>query len=62
MGGSVVSLLFGTQSAFSALVTIVGGLIADQWGLASVFYMLAGTLLAANALCYFLPKERVVQG
>lgn len=62
MSGSVVSLLFGTQSAFSALVPIAGGLIADQWGLASVFYMLAGTLLAANALCYFLPKEREVQG
>jgi MFS family permease len=62
MSGSVVSLLFGTQSAFSALVPITGGLIADQWGLAAVFYVLAATLLTANILCFFLPRERSVQG
>jgi MFS family permease len=55
MSGSVVSLLFGTQSALSALVPIVGGLIADQWGLAAVFYVLAGTLFIANVIVYFLP-------
>ncbi|MHA1164535.1 MAG: MFS transporter [Alphaproteobacteria bacterium] len=58
MSGSVVSLLFGTQSALSALVPVTGGLIADQWGLAAVFYLLAFTLLAANVLCYFLPGTR----
>ena len=61
MSGSVVSLLFGTQSALSALVPIVGGLIADQWGLAAVFYVLAATLLVANILCYFLPRESAAQ-
>ncbi len=61
MSGSVVSLLFGTQSALSALVPVTGGLIADQWGLAAVFYMLACTLLAANILCYFLPGSRSEQ-
>jgi MFS family permease len=58
MSGSVVSLLFGTQSALSALVPIVGGLIADQWGLASVFYVLAGTMLISNVIVYFLPDAR----
>jgi MFS family permease len=62
MSGSMVSLLFGTQSALSALVPIIGGLIADQWGLAAVFYVLAGTLLIANVLCYFLPRERSTPG
>jgi MFS family permease len=62
MSGSMVSLLFGTQSALSALVPISGGLIADQWGLAAVFYVLAGTLLIANVLCYFLPRERSTLG
>jgi MFS family permease len=57
MSGSVVSLLFGTQSALSALVPVVGGLIADQWGLAAVFYMLAGTMFIANAIVYFLPDS-----
>lgn len=58
MSGSVVSLLFGTQSALSALVPIVGGLIADQWGLAAVFYVLAGTMLVSNVIVYFLPDVR----
>ncbi|HDO52346.1 MAG TPA: MFS transporter [Rhizobiales bacterium] len=53
MSGSVVSLLFGTQSALSALVPVLGGLIADQWGLRSVFYVLAATMLIANVLVYF---------
>ncbi len=58
MSGSVVSLLFGAQSAFSALVPLVGGLIADRWGLESVFYILAGTLLISNLIVYFLPNDR----
>jgi len=62
MSGSMVSLLFGTQSALSALVPVIGGFIADQWGLAAVFYVLAGTLLIANVLCYFLPRERSTLG
>lgn len=61
MSGSVVSLLFGTQSALSALVPIVGGLIADQWGLAAVFYVLAGTLFIANVIVYFLPDVRTAK-
>lgn len=58
MSGSMVSLLFGSQSALSALVPLAGGLIADQWGLAAVFYVLAGTLLIANVMAYFLPDAR----
>jgi len=57
MSGSVVSLLFGTQSALSALVPVLGGMIADQWGLRSVFYVLAVTMLAANVLVYFQPRR-----
>lgn len=57
MSGSAVSLLFASQSAFSAFVPLVGGLIADRWGLASVFYVLAATLLIANVMVYFLPKD-----
>ena len=57
MSGSVVSLLFGAQSALSAFVPLFGGLIADRWGLASVFYMLAATMLIANVMVYFLPND-----
>lgn len=57
MQGSVVSLLFGTQSAFSAAVPVAGGLIADNWGLPAVFYVLAGAMLIANLLVWMLPDS-----
>ena len=62
MSGSVVSLLFGTQSALSALVPVLGGLIADRWGLAAVFYVLAATMLIANVLVYFQPRRASAPG
>jgi MFS family permease len=58
MHGSAVSLLFGTQSLFSMIVPIVGGVIADTWGVAAVFYALAATMAAATALTVFLPERR----
>ncbi|MEM8743525.1 MAG: MFS transporter [Pseudomonadota bacterium] len=57
MSGSIISLLFGAQSALSALVPLVGGMIADRWGLASVFYVFAGTLMIANVIVLFLPNH-----
>ena len=50
--------MFGTQSGFSIVMPIIGGMLADQYGLASVFYMLAGTILMTNILTLGLPKER----
>ncbi|MGI9422626.1 MAG: MFS transporter [Hyphomicrobiaceae bacterium] len=58
MAGTAVSVLFGIQSAFTLLVPILGGLIADQWGLHAVFYLLAGTSLVATAITYTLPDVR----
>ena len=58
LGGSATSLMFGTQSGFSIVMPIIGGMLADQYGLASVFYMLAGTILMTNILTLGLPKER----
>ncbi len=55
MSGTAVSLLFGTQSGFSALVPLAGGVIADIWGLAAVFYVLAIAMVIANLLVYLLP-------
>ena len=59
VGGSAMSLLFGTQSAMSALAPIIGGMIADKWGLHPVFFMLAGTILIANLLVFALPRRDV---
>lgn len=57
VGGSAISLMFGTQAALSAVIPAVGGIIADVWGLHSVFFMLAGTMLAANFFVFFLPRR-----
>ena len=57
LGGSATSVMFGFQSTLSILAPVVGGLIADAWGLSAVFYMLAGTVLIANLLVFLLPKE-----
>jgi MFS family permease len=45
LGGTVIGLQFSTQSVFSILVPVIGGLIADNWGIGFVFYMLAGAVL-----------------
>lgn len=57
LGGSAISLMFGSQSVFSVLTPILGGMIADRWGLVAVFYFLAAAMLVANVLLYLLPKR-----
>jgi nitrate/nitrite transporter NarK len=51
--------MFGTQSILGALSPILGGLIADRYGLVTVFYCLAGVILFANALVLLIPKPAV---
>ncbi|GMQ75484.1 MAG: MFS transporter [Gammaproteobacteria bacterium] len=57
--GSATSLMFGTQALLSAAVPLIGGLIADAYGLSAVFYLLAGTMLVANFLVYLLPHQEL---
>jgi hypothetical protein len=40
------------------MVTFVSGMIADILGLEGIFYMLAGIMLIANLIVYFLPDSR----
>ena len=58
MHGSAISLLFGTQSAFSMIVPIAGGLIADTWGVTAAFYALASTMAVATLITLALPERR----
>ncbi len=58
MGGSATSLMFGTQSLFNITIPPLGGWMADQWGLTSVFYLLGGTILVANILVLFIPDSK----
>lgn len=57
MAGSAISFMFSIQAFKSAITPIIGGLIADRYGLVAVFYFLGAVLLLANAVVFFLPKE-----
>ena len=60
MAGTAVSVLFGAQTAFTLAVPTVGGMIADEWGLHTVFYLLAATSLIATVITYTLPDVKRV--
>ena len=56
MAGSSVGVLFGAQSLGSAIGPLLGGMIADRYGLGSVFYMLAATIVCANLMVLLMPS------
>ena len=55
LAGSATSLMFGSQAILATVAPIIGGMIADGWGLGAVFYFLASGLLAANLALVLLP-------
>jgi FSR family fosmidomycin resistance protein-like MFS transporter len=57
LGGSATSVMFGTQSILSTLTPIIGGFIADVYGLVYVFYFLAVLMLISNLIIIVLPKS-----
>jgi MFS transporter, FSR family, fosmidomycin resistance protein len=57
LAASVTSAMFGVQSALSMLTPIIGGFIADAYGLPAVFYFLAASVLVANLLALAVPKS-----
>jgi FSR family fosmidomycin resistance protein-like MFS transporter len=57
LGGSMVSMQFGTQSAFATTVPIVGGLIADAWGIEYVFYALGAAVMVAIAIAATIRED-----
>lgn len=61
MHGTATSALFGAQSGLSFPIPILGGLIADSYGVGAVFYLLAATMVVANVLVFMLPKEEKVE-
>ena len=56
MTASTTSVMFGVQATLSALMPLLGGLIADAYGLVEVFYALAAIMLVANVLIAVLPR------
>ncbi|OGP59260.1 MAG: hypothetical protein A2162_09920 [Deltaproteobacteria bacterium RBG_13_52_11b] len=55
--GSVVGLQFSFQSALSALAPVLGGWVADRWGLMATFYFLAATVILSNVLVAFIRES-----
>jgi sugar phosphate permease len=56
MGGSAIGLLFGAQALGSSIAPLLGGLIADRWGLSATFYFLAATIVCANLFILAMPR------
>ena len=56
MGGSSIGILFGAQSLGSSIAPLLGGVIADRYGLGATFYFLAGTIVCANLLILLMPR------
>ncbi len=55
LGGTSIGILFGTQAAGAAIGPLVGGVLADHYGIMAVFYFLAGTIVLANMFIFFTP-------
>ena len=55
MGGTSIGILFGAQAAGAAIGPLIGGLIADHYGLIAIFYYLAATIVVANMFIFFTP-------
>jgi MFS family permease len=57
MGGTSIGILFGAQAAGSSIAPLIGGIIADRWGLTATFWFLAFTIVIANLFILAMPKE-----
>jgi MFS family permease len=56
MGGTSIGILFGAQSLGAAVGPLLGGIIADRWGLMATFWFLAFTIVVANFFILAVPK------
>ena len=53
---SMTGAMFMVQAVMSGAAPLIGGVLADHFGLISVFYFLAASVLLANILCFTIPK------
>jgi FSR family fosmidomycin resistance protein-like MFS transporter len=55
MGGTSIGILFGAQAAGAAIGPVIGGALADHYGIIATFYFLAATIVVANMFIFFTP-------
>lgn len=60
MEGTSISIMFTLQSLGASIFPIIGGVIADAFGLLVVFYAIIFVMILANVFVFFM-KESVVQ-
>ncbi len=53
--GTAVGMLFTSQAVLPTAMPLVGGYLADRYGLLSIFYVIAATVLVANLALLFVP-------
>ncbi len=57
LAGTGVGLQFTILAIGGSIAPATFGIIADTWGIYTAFYFLAGTIIAANLLVVFVPKD-----
>jgi MFS transporter, FSR family, fosmidomycin resistance protein len=55
LGGTSIGILFGTQAVGAAIGPLIGGVIADHYGIIATFYYLAATIVVANMFILLTP-------
>lgn len=58
LGGTSIGILFAAQSLLGGIAPVLGGAIADVYGLQATFYFIAATVLLANVLVFTVKEDR----
>src|SRR5688572_18661758 len=58
LGGTSIGILFASQSLLGGIAPVVGGLIADAYGIEWAFYFIAATVLLANIMIVTIRDDR----
>lgn len=58
LGGTSIGILFASQSLLGGIAPVVGGLIADAYGIEAAFYFIAATVLVANVMIVTIKDDR----
>jgi len=57
LAGTGVGLQFTILSIGGSIGPAIFGVVADTWNIYAAFYFLAGTIIAANLLVFFVPQQ-----
>lgn len=57
MGASATGMIFGIQSIFATFAPLLGGAIADTYGIIYVFYFVSFIIVISNIIAALLPKD-----